>query len=203
MSFNKLYIYKYLYDKYNINFLWIDLDTIVSHNIEYINDVKSYFVENGGIPTKPNDLFENIKICVPRNRYIQGNIWKLNIDLYNDLMKTFKEIGDNNWKLRYDGQDLFNYHIYYKLQGKLDENNIYISGLNYKPETINGLSIWCTSGHSHATLNGLNNMYYHNNTLKSNFYPNKEIHFVSFTFYTLNKLINTPKFKELFINNYI
>mgnify|MGYP001402322326 CR=1 FL=1 len=198
LSYNKLNIYKYLYNKYQINFLWIDLDTIVTSNIEYINDVKSYFVENGGISTYPNDLFTNKKLCVPRNRYIQGNIWKLNIDLYNDLITSFKEILNNKFHLRYDGQDLFNYHIYYKLHGKLDENNIYIAGLNYKPETINGLSIWSLEGNTHATHNGLNNMYYHNNKLKSKFYPDKEIHFVSFTFSTLNKLINVNKFKELF-----
>lgn len=198
LSYNKLNIYKYLYDKYQINFLWIDLDTIVTSNIEYINDVKSYFVENGGISTNPNDLFTNKKLCVPRNRYIQGNIWKLNIDLYNDLITSFKEILNKKFNLRYDGQDLFNYHIYYKLHGKLDENNIYIAGLNFKPEIINGLSIWSLEGNTHATHNGLNNMYYHNNKLKSKFYPDKEIHFVSFTFFTLNKLINTDKFKELF-----
>ena len=31
--------------------------------------------------------------------------------------------------------------------------------------------------------------------------PDKEIHIVSFTFYTLKQLYNTKKFQELFINN--
>lgn len=201
LSFNKLNIYKYLYDKYQINFLWIDLDTIVTNNIEYINDVECYFVENGGTTTELNDLFTNKKVYVPRNRYIQGNVWKLNINLYNDLMTTFKEIYNNNWNLRYDGQDLFNYHIYYKLNGKLDENNIYIAGLNYKSETLNGLCVWSGLGNTHATIEGLNNMYYEDDKLVSKFYPDKEIHIVSFTFNTLKQLYNTKKFQELFINN--
>jgi len=201
LSFNKLAIYRYLYNEYKINFVWIDLDTIVTHNIEYINDVDSYFVENGGASNYNNPLFHNNPLSVLRNRYIQGNIWKININLYDELIKTFNELRIKNLKLRYDGQDLFNYYIYHKLDGKLNENNIYIAGLNYKPETINGLCVWSNKGNTHATLEGLNNMYYEGGKLRSNFYPNKEIHILSFTFFTLNNLINTPKFKDLFLIN--
>ena len=81
------------------------------------------------------------------------------------------------------------------------DNDIYIIGRNIKKNVINGLCIWDPMGNTHANLNGLNNLYYENKLLKSNFYPDKEIHIISFTFYTLKQLYNTNKFKELFINN--
>ena len=61
--------------------------------------------------------------------------------------------------------------------------------------------MWSYDGDKHANLNGLNNLYYENKLLKSNFFPNKEIHIVSFTFDTIKQLYNTKKFQELFINN--
>ena len=48
-----------------------------------------------------------------------------------------------------------------------------------------------------CNLNGLNNLYYENKLLKSNFYLDK-IHIVSFTFNTLKQLYNTKQFQELF-----
>jgi hypothetical protein len=34
-----LNIYKDLYDEFNENFSWIDLDTIISYDISYINEI--------------------------------------------------------------------------------------------------------------------------------------------------------------------
>lgn len=200
LSFNKINIYKYLYDKYNIDFIWIDLDTIIATNIEYINDVDNYFIECGGPSTDPCILFKNSnKYSVPRNIWIQGNMWKLNINLYNILMKEFNILIKQKLILEYDLQDLFTYYVYFILEGKINENNIYISGRNYMPESLNGLCIWAEKGNAHANMNGLNNLYYdNNNKLHSTFYPDKEIHIVSFTFYTLKMIVDTPKFKELF-----
>ena len=199
LCFNRINIYKYLYDKFKINFVWIDLDTLVTTNIDYLNNIDSYFVDCGGSSTDACILFKNSnKYSVPRNIWIQGNMWKLNINLYNVLMKEFNKLTEQKLILEYDLQDLFTYYVYFILKGKINENKIYIAGRNYKPETLNGLSIWAKTGDAHANIVGLNNMYYENDQLRSKFYPDKEIHIVSFTFATLKIIINKKKFKELF-----
>ena len=204
LSFNKIYIYKYLFDKYKIDFIWVDLDTIFTHDVSYINDISSFFIDCGGINKDPHLLINNTNIYIPRNKWIQGNIWKLNPDLYNKLMEIYKKILLNNMKFNFDLQSLFTYYFYFILNGNektLLDNDIYIIGRNIKKNIINGLCIWDPKGNTHANLNGLNNLYYKNKILKSNFYPDKEIHIVSFTFDTLKRLYYTNKFKELFINN--
>jgi hypothetical protein len=60
------------------------------------------------------------------------------------------------------------------------------------------LCVWSKEGIGHATLSGLKNLYFENNVLKSKYYAEKEIHILSFTFYTLLKLYNTIEFKKLF-----
>lgn len=197
LSFNKINIYKDLYDEFATDFIWIDLDTIIAYDISYIRDLSCCFIENGGTPERPNQLFNNnTKLTVPRNRYIQGNLWKLNIDLYNALFTTLSEINQKGLKLRFDLQDLFSYYIYIK--NGPDLKDIYILGNNIQQNTINGLAIWDKKGTSHANMNGFNNLYYENNILRSKFYENKEIHIISFTFPTLLNIWSKPKFKLMF-----
>jgi hypothetical protein len=200
LSFNKITIYKHLYDKYKIDFMWIDLDTIVTCDISYINKLESYFIDCGGSNEDIHVLIGNITI--PRNKWIQGNIWKLNINLYNKLINIHNEFLIKNMQFNYDLQSLFTYYFYFVLDGSNETllvNSIYIIGRNIKKEVLNGLAIWDPQGNTHANLNGLNNLHYENNTFKSKFYPDKEIHIISFTFDTLKQLYNTNKFKELFL----
>ena len=204
LSFNKIYIYKYLFDKYKIDFTWVDLDTVFTSDVSYINDISSFFIDCGGTNEDPHLLINNTNIYIARNKWIQGNIWKLNIELYNKLIDIYNKISSKNLKFEYDLQSLFTYYFYFVLDGNekiLLTNGIYIIGRNTKKNVTNGLCIWDPKGNTHANLNGLNNLYYENKLLKSNFYPDKEIHIVSFTFYTLKQLYNTKKFQELFINN--
>ena len=203
LSFNKINIYKDLYDEFNENFTWIDLDTIICSDISYIDNLDNVFLENGGHFNNKNILFSNNNlITIPRKNYIQGNFWKLNIDLYFELIHTFEELKQKNLRLRYDCQDLFGYYIYIKKNGDL--KNINIIGKNVKQNIINGLSVWSnTNPWTHANINGLNQMYRQNNVIKSIFYPNKEIHIISFTFYTLKKLNKTNKFFSLFIEPFL
>lgn len=205
LSWNKINIYKYLYDKYNINYLWMDLDTIVTSNIEYINEVNTYFITIGGNCQDLHSPFINDnkkKYLIPTYKYIQGNVWKLNIDLYNKLISTFNDLNNIGLKLMWDFQTLITYYAYFIINENFEENNIYISSVNYKLNVLNSLSIWDEPNkHQHGNLNGLNNMYYEDDKLVSKFYPDKEIHIVSFTFATLIQLYNTKKFQELFINN--
>ena len=197
LSFNKINIYKDLYDEYKKDFIWIDLDTIIAADISYINNLSNVFIENGGNCTYNNVLFDNNKsIVVPRNRYIQGNFWKIDLNLYNKLMNTFKELQDKKLILRYDLQDLFSYYIYIEHQGKL--NNINIIGYNVKKESINGLGLWVKEGKIHPTINGLNNLYYDNKKLRTTLYKEKEIHILSFTFKSIKIMYNNKKFEDLF-----
>jgi len=203
LSFNKINIYKDLYDEFNIDFCWIDLDTVICQDISYINSLENVFIENGGTCLNKNTLFSNNSfITVPRNRYIQGNFWKINISLYNNLMKTLDEIINQELILRYDLQDLFTYYIYIENNGNLNNihgQRIYILGYNIKTDSINGLAVWDTRGNTHATESGLNLLYLDNNILKSSIYPDKNIYILSFTFNTLKKLYHLQKFKQLFI----
>ena len=146
-----------------------------------------------------NLLFSNNDVIrIPRKNYIQGNFWKLNIDLYHELMKTFEELKQKNLKLRYDCQDLFGYYIYIKNKGLL--KNINILGNNVKPNTINGLAIWSkTNPWEHASYNGLKNIYWFNNEMKTLFHPDKTIHVLSFTFSSLERLNKS----KLFFYNFI
>ena len=203
LSFNKINIYKDLHDEFKENFTCIDLDTIICSDISYIDNLDNVFLENGGNFNNQNILFSNnTLIRIPRKNYIHGNFWKLNIDLYHELMNTFEELKQKNLKLRYDCQDLFGYYIYIKNKGLLP--NINILGNNVKPNTINGLAMWSnTDPWSHANINGLNHMYRENNVMKSNFYPNKDLHIISFTFKSLKKLNKTNKFFSLFIKPYL
>lgn len=196
LSFNKINIYKDLYEEYGKDFTWIDLDTIVTADISYINKLSNAFIEIGGNNTYKNILFNNNNtITVPRNRYIQGNFWKLNINLYNELMKTFKEIQEKKLILRYDLQDLFSYYIYIKNKGVLD--GIYILGNNVKSNNIYGLCVWGKIGNIDIK-NGLNNLYYNNGELKSKFYEDKTVDILSLTFNIIQKLYNDDKFNNLF-----
>jgi hypothetical protein len=197
LSFNKINIYKDLYDEFHEDFIWVDLDTIICCDISYINNLKNVFIEIGGNCINQNLLFHNNnQLTVPRNKYIQGNFWKLDINLYNLLMITLEEIINKSLILRYDLQDLFSYHIYIKNKGQID--NINILGNNVKSNTINGLSIWSKSGNTHATLDGFNNLYIDQGIIKSKFYTDKEIHILSFTFETLKHLYNNENFYSLF-----
>lgn len=198
LSFNKINIYKDLYDEFQTNFCWVDLDTIICSDISYVNDLSNVFIENGGKCTRENLLFSNDNsITIPRNRYIQGNFWKLSIELYYELMKTLKQLSDKNLKLRYDLQDLIGYYIYIKN----DESkcNVNVIGKNVKEEIVNGLCVWEESGDCHPSTEGLQNLYItESGGLKSKFYPDKNIHILSFTFYKLLEMQDNLRFKQLF-----
>jgi len=203
LSFNKIHIYKYLLEKYGINYTWIDLDTIVSANIEYINDLCSVFIDTGGTNKDPHNLIENnTAYMVPRDIWIQGNFWKLNIDLYNIFININSLMNQRNMKFNFDLQSLFTYYFYFILKGFnsdiLTDNGIFILGKNYKPNLLNGLAVWDKNGDQHPNHIGLENLYFQDGLLKSHFYPGKVIHLVSFTFYTLKTNMYSNKFRELF-----
>ena len=200
LSFNKINVWKHLFDTTGDNFVWIDLDTIISYDISYLNNVDNFFIENGNNLKGKNSLDHDNKLYVDHKRSIQGNMWKLNILLYNKLISTFKKLTTQGIKLRWDLQSLFDYYCYIELQGELDKNGINVYGYNYKPYCVAGLCIWSEIGTKHPELSDLDALYIKNGILRSKYCLNKEIHIVSFTFYSIRKLINNKKFNELFFS---
>ena len=194
LSFNKINIYKDLYDEFKIDFIWVDLDTVILHDLSYLNECDHFFIENGGFCSQPSIIFDNDrKITVALNRYIQGNFWKINIDLYHKLIKVLNSLIERKLILKLDLQCLFSYYIYHL------NNKAIILGNTIKPECNYGLSVWSKAGNTHATLDGLKNMYYDvNGVMKTKFYPEVSIHVLGFTFFTLNQLKNKNEFKQLF-----
>lgn len=199
LSFNKINIYKDLFDETKENYTWIDLDTIVVHDISYLENIDNFCIEHGGNYDKIEQVIVPGNFVVPVNKYIQGAIWKININLYNLLMDTLKEVTNQNLRIDYDIQGLLHYYYYKVLNGELDKNKINVCGANFKNNTINGLGMWSNNKneHAHANIEGLKAMYWDNNILKTQFYD-KEIHFVMFTFFTLNIIKDSIEFKELF-----
>lgn len=196
LNFNRINIYKDLYDEFNIDFLWIDIDTIITYDISYLNNVDNIFLEqNGNSNIKKNVIKNGTKIIDTKN-YIQGCLWKLNIDLYNDLMICLKKCDSINIHLEYDIQGLFNYYIHIYNEKKISNINIY--GNNFYSNTLNGLAQWNINNPSHGSEGELKNFYFENNILKTKEDDSKEIHFVSITFIKLKEIYNTNLFKSIF-----
>ena len=197
LSMNKLFIYKDLYEEFKINYIWIDLDTYIYHNLQYLDNLDNFFIEYGGENTTIVDISNNFKLKY--KNVIQGNFWKLNIDLYKKLIILLNDLKKNKIILKYDSQSLFSYYFYKYLNSNLKNDNINIIGNNIHTNILNGIAVWCDKNKtSHATIDGLNNMFINENILKSKYHNNKEIHIVSFTFFTLMKIKNENKFKTLF-----
>ena len=196
LNFNRINIYKDLYDEFKINFLWMDIDSIITYDISYLNDIDNIFLENGGNEILEQKIFKNSFETVKTNIYIQGNLWKLNIELYNDLLLCLNMLDNENKILDYDVQSLFNFYIHKYNKNQIKNLNIY--GYNYYNNTLNGLAQWNIDKITHSSIDGLEKMYYENNILKTKYNTSKEIHIVSFTFETLKKLYDTNIFKNIF-----
>ena len=139
LSFNKLAIWKDLYDETGEEFTWVDLDTVFLNSLDYLADMGNYFVATGGNEKYYHPLFHDTKRYEVRyDRYIQGNLWKLNYSLYERFTEVLENLNKENMKLMYDCQALFNY-CYHYLDYNLDMN---ILGLNLKSDKIFGLGVW-------------------------------------------------------------
>ena len=200
LSFNKINIYKDLYDEFKEDYIWTDLDLLITHDISYLENIDNFFIEHGGNCNSIQHPIIYDCFYVPENKYIQGAFWKININLYNKLMDELNILNSKNLTLVYDTQSLFAYYLYHTLNGNFEINNINVSGNNYKPETINGLGIWSDdiNKSKHTNIEGLNSLYKENNIIRTKYYPDKEIHIIMFTFYTYFNDGNDNILKELF-----
>lgn len=193
LSFNKINLYKDLKEETQKDFLWVDLDTVICGDITYINDLEHLLLITGGSNLDPHGLFpNNPNYNIYRKDYIQGNIWKLNDHFFELFYKTYNNLIENGLIPKYDLQDVFNYIIHFDKS----LHNPIILGDTFKKNSINSLAVWAKEGNTHANLNGLKNLYLDGNKVKSLFYPDKEIDFLSFTFTTLNHLYHTEEFKN-------
>jgi len=193
LSFNKINLYKDLKCETGVDYTWVDLDTIICSDVSYVNELEHFFLETGGNNLELEGIFpNNPKYNIQRKNYIQGNVWKLNDNLYDVFYATYNRLISEGLIPRFDLQDVFNYIIHFDTTLP----NPIILGKTYKPETINGLAVWSKEGNTHGTVEGLQNLYADDKGLiKSNFYPDKEIHFLSFTFATLNWHQESEAFK--------
>lgn len=214
LSFNKINIWKDLYDETKISYTWVDLDTIFVHDISYVNDIPNFFITNGSNSNKPNLIFfrdsgdkDINSIKIPRKNYIQGNVWKLDINLYNKLIKCYFELKEQQLTLRYDLQDLFNYYIYILNKDiTLDDQKIFILGKNIAKNSENGLGIYNSTGTGHPNNGNIKNLEYdENGILRSKHMPEKEIHIVSFIMSKEIQCMNSSHFMKIFkmTNQYI
>lgn len=202
MNYYRIEKYKYLYDKYKINFTWIDIDTIICTNLDYINNYKCFFINRGGLTNNLRNIFSNNNdYKVQCKKYIQGNFWKININIYNELMKIYNELKEKRLKLKYDIQDLFNYYIHYYLKdsNELKKRNIEILGDTIHTNCIYGESLWNKKRNVHANYASMKRLYTENGKLKSLLHDkNKEVHICSFTFQTILELYKNPRFSVIF-----
>lgn len=198
LSFNKINIYKDLNDEFKKDLTWLDLDTIVMYDISYFNDYDNIFITNGGKLKNQTPLFKNSKnFNIEQKNYIQGNVWKINLNIYKKLVETLnQDIKPKKLILRYDLQDLFNYYIYFKD----NLSNYNLIGKNFKKNLINGLSVWedpKKNKSNHGDIEGIKQLYKEKGVLKTKYYPNYDIHIISITFFKLNKLKNQKDLKNI------
>lgn len=211
LSYNKITIYKYLFDQFKIDYIWIDLDTIVTSNLSYLEQLDHFFIENGGkcqIPIqifRPKEQVQNPKVQNPteqnpkehhycaKNRSIQGNFWKINIELYEQLIKCYNITKEEGLELKFDLQSLFSYYINVIRKG----DNFNILGNTLNNESIYGMSVWDIEGYTHLTKKGFENLYYDGNDLKTFLYPGKSIHILSMTFNNYKNLLKDDKFNNI------
>lgn len=207
MNFFRIKKYKYLYDKYGIDFIWIDIDTIVIENLDYLNKLDNFFINSGGFSNVEMILFTNNNdYRVKTKDYIQGNFWKININIYNELMDIYDNLKKNNMKLLYDIQDLFNYYIHFILinPDKLKEKNIEILGKTIYKNNIYGNCIWNPKkSEIFANYTSMKRLYWDNGKLRSLLHDKlydekKEIHMCYFTFKTILELYENPRFATIF-----
>ena len=165
MSFNKIHVFKSLYDEYGGEcFTWIDLDTIVLADLSYLAAVDNYFVIHGGGSERTHEV-----LCrggggggggiwaIPERMYIQGSFWKLNLSLYHEILRLDLLFRENGVALKYDLQSIFAVMAwggggggggglapYYDGVSRAEDGSMIVIGYNYRPDVMNGLGVWDT-----------------------------------------------------------
>ena len=179
LSFNKIHIFKNLYDEYGgACFTWIDLDTIVLADLSYLNEVDNYFVMHGGaVSDRMHDVLVydggggggSVIWAIPERTYIQGSFWKLNLSLYHEVLRLdslFREIGIRG---KYDLQSLFAVMAWggglcphYDGVSRVSDGTMLVIGENFRTDVMNGLGVWDTKNGvgNHVNMESLANFWW-------------------------------------------
>ena len=163
LSFNKIYVFKNLYDEYDGEcFTWIDLDTIVLADMSYLNGVDNYFIMHGGaVSDRMHDVLVGggagggggggVIWAIPERTYIQGSFWKLNLSLYHEVLRLDSLFRENGVRLKYDLQSIFAVMAwggglcpFYDGVSRAMTNSMLVIGENFMPGVMNGLGVWDT-----------------------------------------------------------
>ena len=187
MSFHKLIIYKELLEKYGKSPIWIDLDTIICRNIDHLENYDNFFIKQGTEDTRQFAIVNNLHI--ESNKYIQGNIWKLDPTLYNELIELWDSMPV---KPHYDTQGLFNFAYHFKgFNSKMK-----IVGEDIDCNTINGLEYVDPITLKHPEISLIKNKIIFNDSKIMHTILHKEMQFMTFTFYTLRRFIQLNQFAQ-------
>lgn len=187
MSFHKLIIYKELLEKYGKSPIWIDLDTIICRNIDHLATYDNFFIKQGTTDKRPFAIIPNLEI--ESNKYIQGNIWKIDPTLYNELIAVWDSMPI---KPNYDTQGLFNYAYHFKgFNSKMN-----ILGENIDTNTINGLEYVDHITLKHPVISEIKHKLVLQDSKIIHTVLHKEMQFMTFTFYTLRSFIIFNQFAQ-------
>ena len=189
MSFNKIHVFKNLYDEYDGEcFTWIDLDTIVLADLSYLAEVDNYFIMHGGAPSsKMHDVLVDgggrVVWSIPEWMYIQGSFWKLNLSLYHEVLRLNSLFRENGVRLKYDLQSLFAVMArggggrdggrdggrggygpcpFYDGHSRAMNGSMLVIGENIRVCVMNGLGVWDNkdSVGNHVNTNSLTNFWW-------------------------------------------
>ena len=187
ISFHKLVVCRNYAVKNNVSPIWIDLDTIVCRNIDHLSNYPNFFITQGSNQNNLVDITSTLS--VPINKMIQGNIWKVDADLYKRLFLLWDTIKK---KPAYDSQSLFTIGYY---QEKYDMN--LLNDLDI--DTINGLDI-CSPDPNilrHPRIDFLkDNIKMNEDSSIIHVSSGRIVQFFSFTFYTLEAFLNANSFDK-------
>lgn len=164
MSFNKIHVFKSLYDEYDGEcFTWIDLDTIVLADLSYLTAVDNYFVIHGGGSERTHEVLcrgggggggGGVIWAIPERMYIQGSFWKLNLSLYHEVLRLDSLFRENGVRLKYDVQSIFSVMArgggggdygpcpFYDGPSRAITGSMLVIGENIKVCVMNGLGVW-------------------------------------------------------------
>jgi hypothetical protein len=191
LSFNKLSVYRDLYEEFQESYTWIDLDTIICSDLSYLNELENAFVGTCGDISTPHPLFiDDCEYHIPYQDYIQGNLWKITPSLYGCMMEILDELNDKGLKLQYDCQSLFNYCYHFL------DYDFHILGQNIYDDKVYGLGVWSNDDFS-IKQSLILDLVFEKGVLTLKTEPNKEIHVWSFTFANFISIMNTKTFHRL------
>ena len=179
LSLNKLAYYEMIMQECGKSPIWLDLDTIVCRNIDHLDGYPNFFLQIGTEDRGVMNLLNTgTDYLIPRNEYLQGNVFKLNKELLDATNKYVNRFRDS---IVYDHQGAFNlvYHF------MADRPEMLILGRDVDKSSINSFEVWNVEKGEHPNEENVESLFINSSgNLMSKLHPDKEVQFISFTFRT-------------------